>query len=68
MLGIFQIITLTTSFLLEEPIPRITDGFSIQNFTVRVHAPIQVYQNKCSVGYSKIKVKSFDYVSEAAVT
>lgn len=67
IMGIIQIVTLISSVLLKEPTPRIKEALSAKDFAANAHVPIQIYQNNCAVGYSKIKVEDFDYESGTTV-
>ncbi|CAH0556725.1 unnamed protein product [Brassicogethes aeneus] len=64
IMGIIQIVTPKNSVLLEEPLPRIKEALSANYFQAKAHVPIQMYQNNCVVGYSKINVKDFVYGTE----
>lgn len=63
-MGIIQIVTPKHSVLLEEPMPRIKETLSANDFKAKAHVPIQTYTNDGVVGYSKINVKDFVYGTE----
>ncbi|GBP81140.1 hypothetical protein EVAR_88238_1 [Eumeta japonica] len=64
IMGIIQIVTPKHSVLLEEPMPRIKETLSADDFKAKAHVPIQTYTNYGVVGYSKINVKDFVYGTE----
>ncbi|CAG4951420.1 unnamed protein product [Parnassius apollo] len=61
IMGIIQIVTPKHSVLLEEPMPRIKETLSANDFKAKAHVPIQTYTNDGVVGYSKINFKDFVY-------
>lgn len=65
IMGLIQIVTPKQSILLEEPMPRIKEALSANDFKAKAHVPIQIYQNDGVVGYSKITVQDFAYGTEA---
>ena len=68
IMGIIQIITPKSSVLAEEPLPRIKQVLSANDFMAKAHVPIRVYQNDGVVGYSKITAQNFAYESDTTVS